>query len=173
MKRRTFLAQAGVGLATTAVAPSAIAQAAPQVKWRLASSFPKSLDTIYGAGAFFCERVGKLTDGKFEITPYAAGQIVPALQVLDAVQQGHRRVRAYRLVLLRQQKSRVRLRLRDSIRSHLAAAIGVGILRRRDGAAAGLLQGIRDHPLPRRQHGDANGRAGSRRRSRPSRTSRD
>src|SRR6187455_3771576 len=88
MKRRTFLAQAGAGLATTAVAAPAIAQAAPQVKWRLASSFPKSLDTIYGAGAFFCERVGKLTDGKFEITPYAAGQIVPALQVLDAVQQG-------------------------------------------------------------------------------------
>ena len=88
MKRRTFLAQAGAGLATTAIAAPAIAQPAPQVKWRLASSFPKSLDTIYGAGAFFCERVGKLTDGKFEITPYAAGQIVPPLQVLDAVQQG-------------------------------------------------------------------------------------
>ena len=63
-------------------------RSAPQVKWRLASSFPKSLDTIYGAGAFFCERVGKLTEGRFEITPYAAGQIVPPLQVLDAVQQG-------------------------------------------------------------------------------------
>jgi TRAP-type mannitol/chloroaromatic compound transport system substrate-binding protein len=68
MKRRTFLAQAGAGLAATATAAPAFAQAAPQVKWRLASSFPKSLDTIYGAGAFFCERVGKLTDGKFEIT---------------------------------------------------------------------------------------------------------
>jgi len=88
MKRRTFLAQAGAGLAATATAAPAFAQAAPQVKWRLASSFPKSLDTIYGAGAFFCERVGKLTAGKFEITPYAAGQIVPPLQVLDAVQQG-------------------------------------------------------------------------------------
>ena len=88
MKRRTFLAQAGAGLAATATAAPAFAQAAPQVKWRLASSFPKSLDTIYGAGAFFCERVGKLTDGRFEITPYAAGQIVPPLQVLDAVQQG-------------------------------------------------------------------------------------
>ena len=88
MKRRNFLTQAGAGLAATAIAAPAMAQTAPQVKWRLASSFPKSLDTIYGAGAFFCERVGKLTDGKFEITPYAAGQIVPALQVLDAVQQG-------------------------------------------------------------------------------------
>ena len=88
IKRRTFLTRAGAGLATAAIGTRAIAQSAPQVKWRLASSFPKSLDTIYGAGAFFCERVGKLTDGKFEITPYAAGQIVPPLQVLDAVQQG-------------------------------------------------------------------------------------
>ena len=88
MKRRTFLTQAGAGLATASIAAPAVAQPAPQIKWRLASSYPKSLDTIYGAGAFFCERVGKLTDGKFEITPYAAGQIVPALQVLDAVQQG-------------------------------------------------------------------------------------
>ena len=88
MKRRSFLAQAGAGLATSTFAAQAIAQPAPQVRWRLASSFPKTLDTIYGAGAFFCERVGKLTDGKFEITPYAAGQIVPGLQVLDAVQQG-------------------------------------------------------------------------------------
>ena len=61
MKRRTFLTQAGAGLATAAIAAPAIAQAAPEIKWRLASSFPKSLDTIYGAGAFFCERVSKLT----------------------------------------------------------------------------------------------------------------
>ncbi|MBK8741002.1 MAG: TRAP transporter substrate-binding protein [Betaproteobacteria bacterium] len=87
MKRRTFLTQAGAGLATAAIAAPAIAQAAPEIKWRLASSFPKSLDTIYGAGAFFCERVSKLTSGKFEITPYAAGQIVKPLEVLDAVQQ--------------------------------------------------------------------------------------
>ena len=88
MKRRTFLTRAGAGLAGTALAAPAIAHPAPQVKWRLASSFPESLDTIYGAGALFCEGVGKLTEGMFEITPYAAGQIVPPLQVLDAVRQG-------------------------------------------------------------------------------------
>jgi TRAP-type mannitol/chloroaromatic compound transport system substrate-binding protein len=47
MKRRTFLAQAGAGRATTAIATPAIAQAAPQVRWRIASSFAKSLDTIF------------------------------------------------------------------------------------------------------------------------------
>src|SRR3954464_5769200 len=85
VKRRSFLSHAGGALATAAIAAPAIAQTAAPLRWRLASSFPKTLDTIYGAGAFFCERVGKLTDGKFEITPYSAGQIVAPLQVLDAV----------------------------------------------------------------------------------------
>jgi TRAP-type mannitol/chloroaromatic compound transport system substrate-binding protein len=88
VKRRSFLSRAGGALATAAIAAPVVAQTAAPLRWRLASSFPKTLDTIYGAGAFFCERVGKLTDGKFEITPYSAGQIVPPLQVLDAVQQG-------------------------------------------------------------------------------------
>ena len=88
MTRRSFIRQAGAGLAAAAIAAPAIAQTAAPVKWRLASSFPKSLDTIYGAGAFFCERVGKLTEGKFEITPYAAGQITKPLEVLDEVQKG-------------------------------------------------------------------------------------
>jgi TRAP-type mannitol/chloroaromatic compound transport system substrate-binding protein len=58
----------------------------PEVKWRLASSFPKSLDTIYGSGEFFAKRVAALTDNKFQIRVFAAGEIVPGLQVLDSVQ---------------------------------------------------------------------------------------
>lgn len=51
MQRRKFLTSAGLGLAGTgalALSGKALAQA-PEIKWRLASSFPKSLDTIYGA----------------------------------------------------------------------------------------------------------------------------
>jgi TRAP-type mannitol/chloroaromatic compound transport system substrate-binding protein len=58
----------------------------PEVKWRLASSFPKSLDTIYGAGEDFAKRVAAITDNKFQIRVFAAGEIVPGLQVVDAVQ---------------------------------------------------------------------------------------
>jgi TRAP-type mannitol/chloroaromatic compound transport system substrate-binding protein len=88
MKRRDVL-KSGLALAgTTAVAAPAIAQSAPTIRWRLTSSFPKSLDTIYGGGEFFAERVNKLTDGKFNIRVFAAGDIVPAFQALDAVQQG-------------------------------------------------------------------------------------
>ncbi|HEY9215745.1 MAG TPA: ABC transporter substrate-binding protein, partial [Ancylobacter sp.] len=86
MKRRQFLAAAGTGVAATALAAPAIAQSAPEIKWRLASSFPKSLDTIYGGAEVMAKMVSELTDGKFQIQVFAAGEIVPGLQVLDAVQ---------------------------------------------------------------------------------------
>ena len=57
----------------------------PEVKWRLTSSFPKSLDTLYGGSELFAKIVGEMSDGKFQIRPFAAGEIVPALQVADAV----------------------------------------------------------------------------------------
>ncbi|MBI2241442.1 MAG: twin-arginine translocation signal domain-containing protein [Magnetospirillum gryphiswaldense] len=88
MERRSFLKAAGLGVAGTAIAAPAIAQTNPEVKWRMASSFPKSLDTIYGGGEFVAKRVAELTDGKFQIRVFAAGEIVPGLQVMDAVQAG-------------------------------------------------------------------------------------
>src|SRR5471030_267928 len=88
MKRREFLKAGGVGLAASAVAAPAIAQSMPEVKWRLAASWPKSLDTLYGGCEYFCKRVAEVTDNKFQIQSFAAGEIVPALQVLDAVSNG-------------------------------------------------------------------------------------
>ena len=89
MQRRKFLKTAGVGAAAaTTVAAPALAQGQPELKWRLASSFPKSLDTLWGGAELFCRRVGELTDGKFKIQPFASGEIVPGFQVLDAVQNG-------------------------------------------------------------------------------------
>ncbi|ALA18367.1 MULTISPECIES: TRAP transporter substrate-binding protein [Chelatococcus] len=86
MKRRQFLTAAGTGLAAGAVAMPAIAQSMPEVKWRLTSSFPKSLDTIFGAAELFAKAVSEATDGKFQIQVFAAGELVPGLQALDAVQ---------------------------------------------------------------------------------------
>jgi TRAP-type mannitol/chloroaromatic compound transport system substrate-binding protein len=88
MKRRQFLTALGAGAAATAIAKPAIAQSMPALKWRLAASWPKSLDTIYGACDTFSKYVSEATDGKFQIQSFAAGEIVPALQVLDAVQTG-------------------------------------------------------------------------------------
>ncbi len=88
MQRRSFLKKAAVGASVGAIAAPALAQALPTINWRLASSFPKSLDTIYGAAETFTKRVSALTGGKFNIRPFAGGEIVPALQVMDAVQAG-------------------------------------------------------------------------------------
>ncbi|MEY2929579.1 MAG: hypothetical protein RL033_328 [Pseudomonadota bacterium] len=75
---------------TAAATPSAAAPAAggQTVNWRLVSSFPRSLDTIFSAAEILSERVAALTNNKFKISVHAAGEIVPGLEVLDAVQQG-------------------------------------------------------------------------------------
>ncbi|MCE2998292.1 MAG: TRAP transporter substrate-binding protein [Betaproteobacteria bacterium] len=88
MQRRAFLKKAGLGAAAGAIAAPAIVRAQPQIQWRLASSFPKNLDTLFGAGEILSRRVAEGTDGKFQIRVFAAGEIVPGLQVLDAVQNG-------------------------------------------------------------------------------------
>jgi TRAP-type mannitol/chloroaromatic compound transport system substrate-binding protein len=92
MQRRKFLRTAGVGGAAVAasatVAAPAIAQSMPELNWRLTSSFPKSLDTLYGAAEYMANAVAEATDNKFKIRVFAAGEIVPGLQVADAVQNG-------------------------------------------------------------------------------------
>jgi TRAP-type mannitol/chloroaromatic compound transport system substrate-binding protein len=92
MQRRKFIRTAGVGAASAAaastVAAPAIAQSLPEMKWRLTSSFPKSLDTLYGGSEVFAKAINDMSDGKFQIRVFAAGEIVPGLQVTDAVQNG-------------------------------------------------------------------------------------
>ena len=86
MQRRKFIKAGAVGLAASTIAAPAIAQSSPELKWRMAASWPKSLDTIYGGAEYFAKRVAEITDNKFQIRTFAGGEIVPPLQVLDAVQ---------------------------------------------------------------------------------------
>jgi TRAP-type mannitol/chloroaromatic compound transport system substrate-binding protein len=91
LDRRNLLkasAAGGAALATAALAAPALAQAAPDVKWRMTVSWPKSLDTLYGGCEFLAKRVAEMSDNKFQIQVFAAGELVPGLQVLDAVQNG-------------------------------------------------------------------------------------
>jgi TRAP-type mannitol/chloroaromatic compound transport system substrate-binding protein len=87
MDRRSVIKQAGIaGVLAAGVAPAVHAQAA--IRWRLASSFPKSLDTIFGAAEVFANAVKAMSGGKFEVSVHAAGEIMPAFGVVDGVQQG-------------------------------------------------------------------------------------
>jgi len=86
MDRRKFIASAAPAAATTA-AP-AIAQSSPEIKWRLTSSFPRSLDTIFGIAEIFARDVAEASDGRFRIQAFPAGEIVPALQAADKLTDG-------------------------------------------------------------------------------------
>jgi TRAP-type mannitol/chloroaromatic compound transport system substrate-binding protein len=97
MKRRNFISNIGVSAGTAAIvtacgqasnSPNVQANDLPNVKWRMVTSWPKSLETIFGGAQTVCDRVKTMTGGRFDITPFAAGEIVPGLEVLDAVQNG-------------------------------------------------------------------------------------
>jgi TRAP-type mannitol/chloroaromatic compound transport system substrate-binding protein len=88
MDRRSLIKHAGIaGVLAAGVAPAVQAQAAA-IRWRLASSFPKSLDTIFGAAETFAKKVGEMSGGKFTISVHAAGELMPAFGVVDGVQNG-------------------------------------------------------------------------------------
>ena len=102
--RRNFLGKAAVGLAGAGLAGACggtdggddegapAVQTRPTVQWRLASSFPRGLDTIWGSAEMLAEVTSTLTGGRFQIRPYPAGELVGGLQVMDAVQQGSAQV---------------------------------------------------------------------------------
>ncbi len=150
MKRRDFIKVTGAGVAgAAAMAAPAIAQSTPEIKWRMAASWPKSLDTLCGGAEMMCKMVAEATDNKFQIQIFAAGEIVPGLQVLDAVQNGTVEMRPYRVLLLLRQGSDFCLRHGGAFRTQPAHQPGLVHARRRQGAAERVLQGLQ-RPLAAR-----------------------
>ncbi|WP_245423853.1 TRAP transporter substrate-binding protein [Methylovirgula sp. 4M-Z18] len=86
--RRRFLQTASIGLAASALAAPALAQSAPEIKWKLTSSFPKTLDLMFGGAQEFAQRVAEATGDKFQIEVSAPGELAPAVQALDVVTNG-------------------------------------------------------------------------------------
>ena len=88
MQRRSFIHKAAVGAAAAAAIAAPAVHAQQQIRWRLASSFPKALDTIYGAAEVFSKSVADATGGRLNISVHPGGELVPPFGVVDAVQNG-------------------------------------------------------------------------------------
>jgi TRAP-type mannitol/chloroaromatic compound transport system substrate-binding protein len=88
MERRSFVRGAGLAGVLAAGTAPAIVHAQANIRWRLASSFPKSLDTIFGAADVFAKKVKEMSGGKFEISVHAGGELMPPFGVVDGVQNG-------------------------------------------------------------------------------------
>ena len=91
MSRREFLTKGGaaaVAAGAASLSAPAIAQHTEVIRWRCASSFPKAVEVLFGTAEMIARRVGQITGGKFQISVHGAGEIVPPLQVLDAVEKG-------------------------------------------------------------------------------------
>ena len=90
LDRRSFLRKGALGGAAVAaslpLAAPAIAQVSPTIKWRLTSGFPNSLDTIYGGAVVMAQTLSNITDGKFQIQVFQAGELVPGPQAIDALE---------------------------------------------------------------------------------------
>jgi TRAP-type mannitol/chloroaromatic compound transport system substrate-binding protein len=89
MDRRSVIKNAGIaGVLAAGAAPAVHAQQGANVRWRLASSFPKSLDTIFGAADDIAAKVKDMSGGKFIISTHAGGELMPALGIVDGVKSG-------------------------------------------------------------------------------------
>jgi TRAP-type mannitol/chloroaromatic compound transport system substrate-binding protein len=87
MERRSFVQGAGIaGVLAAGIAPAV--QAQPTLRWRLTSSFPKSLDTLFGVNDTFAKLIRDMSGGKFQITTHPPGELVPAFGTIDAVKDG-------------------------------------------------------------------------------------
>lgn len=92
LRRRDLIGGAAAGAALASCGGGeggpAVHTGDKRIQWRMQSSFPSTLDTMFGSAETFCDQVAAMTDGRFRIRPYQAGEIVPGLEVLDAVQKG-------------------------------------------------------------------------------------
>jgi TRAP-type mannitol/chloroaromatic compound transport system substrate-binding protein len=88
VKRREFLRTGAATALAAPIATPAIAQSAPEIKWRMTSSIPKTLDAIYGAGQMVSRYVAEATDKKFNIELFQPGELVQSQQALSAVGSG-------------------------------------------------------------------------------------
>lgn len=89
MKRRDFLKTVASGaLATAAAAPSAALAASDRYNWKMVTTWPPNMPILQQGAERFAKEIEKMSDRRFRIRVYAAGELIPAMQTFDAVSQG-------------------------------------------------------------------------------------
>ena len=140
MERRSFIQKTGLAGVLAAGAAPAIVNAQASIRWRIASSFPKSLDTLFGASDVFAKKVSDMTGGKFVISTARRRRADARVRRARRRVQRHGRDGPYRALLFLRQGPDVRPRLRDSVRPELAPDDGVDVRRQRPEADARVLR---------------------------------
>jgi len=89
MKRRLFVAgAAGGAAAATAGSIAAPAIAQDTIRWTMVSPWPKGAPGVGVNAQRVADRINEMSGGRLEVTHFAAGELVPPFESLDAVQSG-------------------------------------------------------------------------------------
>ncbi len=90
MKRREFLKAAGTaglaGAASTTLAAPALSQG--KIQWKMQTTWPANTPILSSGPKLVADYISKASDGRLTVKLYAAGEITPAFQLMDAVADG-------------------------------------------------------------------------------------
>ena len=158
MQRRSFIRKTGLAGVLAAGAAPAIVNAQATIRWRLASSFPRSLDTIFGGAEVFAKKMGDMTGGKFQISTHAAGELMPAFGVVDGVQNATVEVAHTAPYYFFGKDPVFALGCAIPFGLNARQMTGVDVRGQRPEADARVLRQVQHRQLPGRQHRGADGR---------------
>jgi len=89
MKRRNFIKGIGAGsLATGSLLGTQSAQASKTIKWKLVTSWPKNFPGLGTGANFLAKTINEMSGGRLKVKVYGSNELVPALEVFDAVSRG-------------------------------------------------------------------------------------
>lgn len=89
MKRRDFIRQAGLaGLATGSALGAAPASAAPKIRWKMVTTWPKNFPGLGTGANHLAELINEMSDGRLQVKVYGSNELVPPFEIFDAVSRG-------------------------------------------------------------------------------------
>jgi len=88
VKRRQFLQGAGAATLAAGAVASGAAQAAPEFKWKMVTTWPKNFPGLGTGANYLAKLIGEMTNGRIQVKVYGAKELVGALEIFDAVSRG-------------------------------------------------------------------------------------